>query len=154
MMKSRSTIFSFPLAAVLIVLLAATLLVCAAEGDLKLEAQLVWGTNDQPKNESLKAVTPEIAKKLQRLPFKWERYFVMHEKSFSATAKDTTDVEMSKNCKITVKNLGDERIELTIIGKGKSVGKITQSLKNGHTLVTGGNAENFSGWFIVLRESK
>lgn len=138
----------------LAVLLLAALSALAADGDLKLEAQLVWGTNDQPKDKTLKPVSPEVVRKLQRLPFKWDYYYVMNVKTFTAEAKETTKVEMSKDCEIALKNLGEERVELTIVGQGKTVGKITQSLKNGHLLVTGGNAENFSGWFVVLNQVK
>jgi hypothetical protein len=127
----------------------------AAQGDLKLEAQLIWGTNDSPTKDGTNLlVKPNLEKKLKRLPFKWERYYVMHTQSFSAAENQTAKVTMSTDCEIAVKNIGNSRVELSLVGKGKSVGKITQSLDKGQTLVTGGNADNLTGWFIVLRQEE
>ncbi len=121
--------------------------------DLKLEAQLIWGSNDSPARDATNnLVGPKIEKKLKRLPFKWEHYYVVNAQVFTAPQGKTAKVKMSDDCEIVVKNVGDERVELSLIGKGKSVGKITQSLSKGQTLVTGGNAENLTGWFIVLRQ--
>jgi hypothetical protein len=125
----------------------------AADTDLNLEAQLIWGSNDTPANDATNnLVRPKIEKKLKRLPFKWEHYYVVNTQSFSVPQNETAKVTMSSDCEIVVKNVGNERVELSLIGKGKPVGKITQSLAKGQTLVTGGNAENLTGWFIVLRQ--
>ncbi len=137
---------------VLTLLMSASAAALAADVELNLEAQLVWGSNDKPTDTSLKPVAPAILKKLQGLPFKWEHYYVMSLKTFSV-GSEPKQVALSKDCEIAVKNLGGERVELSLIGKGKPVGKITQSLQGGHTLVTGGNAENLTGWFIVLRQA-
>jgi hypothetical protein len=125
----------------------------AADTDLKLEAQLIWGSNEAPaKDATNNLVGSRIEKKLKRLPFKWEHYYVVNTQVFTAPPGETKKVKMSGDCEIVVKNTGDERVELSLIGKGKPVGKITQSLRKGQTLVTGGNAENLTGWFIVLRQ--
>ena len=53
----------------------------AAEPNLKLEALLIWGTNDtQSPDPKHKPVTPEVRKKLEELPFKWTSYFVVNRK--------------------------------------------------------------------------
>lgn len=127
----------------------------AAQGDLKLEAQLIWGTNDSPaKGRTNQVVQPGLEKKLKRLPLKWEHYYVVSTQSFLAPENETARVAMSAHCNIAVKNLGNSRVELSLTGKGKPVGKITQSLDKGQTLVTGGNADNLTGWFIVLRQGE
>ena len=56
---------------------------------------------------------------------------------------------MSSECQISVNYLGGERVELTLKDNSQQVGKITQSLKKGHTLVAGGNAGNT---IVVLQQ--
>ena len=64
------------------------------------------------------------------------------------------DVPVSKSCSIRVKNLGRQKVEVTLIGKGKEAGKITQALPKGELLVVGGNAENATAWFVVLKQAE
>lgn len=121
--------------------------------ELKLEAQLIWGTNDEkspdPKH---KPVDPKIAKKLKKLPFKWQHFFEVNRKQFTVAQGETTKIVLSKDCEIKVHNAGHNSVELHIFGKGESVGKISQALPKGELLVTGGNAANFTSWFVVLRQ--
>ncbi|MDD5140899.1 MAG: hypothetical protein PHY43_11635 [Verrucomicrobiales bacterium] len=135
---------------------SATRLVCAAlclfllagatahagEGTLKLEAQLVVGSND-PQTKGT-PVSPKVEKKLKRLPLKWGSYFVVSSQQFSL-AKDEGRRLVMGGSEMVVKNLGGERVELTLINRGK----ITQSLSKGHTLVTNVKDENS---FVVLRQ--
>ena len=140
--------------ATLACLLLLSISVRAADADLKLEAQLIWGSNDVPaRNCTNNLVGPNLEKKLKHLPFRWQHYYVVNTQVFNVSPAETANVKMSDDCEIVVKNIGDERVELSLIGKGKPVGKISQSLRKGQTLVTGGNAENLTGWFIVLRQS-
>ncbi len=115
----------------------------AADKDLKLEAQLVLGTNEAPTNGT--PVSPAIAKKLKRLPLKWGSYFVISSQQFSL-AKNATNHMVLGGSEMIVKNLGGERVELTLIDRGK----ITQSLRKGQTLVTNVRDENS---FVVLRQA-
>jgi len=61
---------------------------------------------------------------------------------------------VSKSCSLQVKNLGGQKVEVTLIGKGKEAGKITQALPKGELLVVGGNAENATAWFVVLKQAE
>ncbi len=125
-----------------------------APAQLKLEAQLIWGTNE-PKSPdpTHKPVEPEVKKKLQTLPFKWANYYEVNRVQFTVTQGRTNRVVMSKECEIVVKNLGNTVVELTLFGRGERVGTITQALPKGELLVTGGNAPNFTAWFVVLRQT-
>ena len=139
--------------AVLACLLLLSASVRAADINLNLEAQLIWGSNDIPaKNCTNNLVGPKLEQKLKRLPFRWQHYYVVHTRVFNVAPAETANVKMSDDCEIVVKNIGDARVELSLIGKGQPVGKISQSLRKGQTLVTGGNAENLTGWLIVLRQ--
>jgi hypothetical protein len=123
-------------------------------GEMKLEAKLIWGTNDDkspdPKH---KPVPTDLAQKLKSSPFKWANYFEVNDKQFTLGLSAEKLVSMSKNCDIKVKNLGDSQVELCLFGKGKLVSKITQALPKGQLLVTGGNAENATAWFVVLKQT-
>lgn len=122
--------------------------------DLKLEAQLIWGTNDtKSPDPTHKAVDPDTQKKLKSLPFKWASYFEVNRQRFAVSGNATKKLSMSKECEILVRNCGTGSVEVTLFGKGERVGKITQALPKGELLVTGGNAANFTAWFVVLRQT-
>lgn len=115
----------------------------AADGDLKLEAQLILGSNDEkPKDSGLKPVSHDIEKKLKHLPLKWQHYYVQAGKKFSISVDGTKKITLSKSCQIFVKNLGGSKVEVTLLDQDKTIGKITQSLRKGQTLMTGAGSEN------------
>lgn len=125
----------------------------ARAADVKLEAVLVWGTNDPKSSDPrLQPVTEEIAKKLACLPFKYTNYFEVNRKHFTLSSSEITPVRMSRDCTIEVKRLDRGKVEVTLIGKGQPVGKITQEIKKGKSLVTGGNAANSTAWFVVIKQ--
>ena len=124
-------------------LLVAGVTAHAADKDLKLEAQLVVGSND-PQTKGT-PVSPQIEKKLKRLPLKWGSYYVVSTQQFSL-AKDAGKPLTLGGSDMVVKNLGGEQVELTMVNRGK----ITQSLAKGHTLVTNVKDENS---FVVLRQA-
>jgi hypothetical protein len=119
----------------------------AADKDLKLEAQLVLGSNEAQTNG--RPVSPQIEKKLKHLPLKWQHYSVVNAQQFTLAKNESKDVSLSGECQISVTNLGGERVKLTLMGNGQNVGNITQSLKKGQVLVAGGNAGNT---IVVLRQ--
>ena len=135
-------------------LLLAVAVPAARAADLKLEAQLIWGTNDRkspdPKHKPVEA---DVANKLKNLPFKWSSYFEVNRKQFAVTLTEAQRVRMSDECEIAVKQVGDGQVELILFGKGKHVGKINQRLPKGELLVMGGNAPNFTAWFVVLKQA-
>lgn len=123
--------------------------------DLKLEAQLIWGSNDaKSPNPNFKPVEAEVARKLKGLPFKWSHYYVVNRVQFVVPANGERKERMSRKCEIQVKNLGDSKVEMTLYGEGEPVGRITQALPKGELLVTGGNAANSTAWFVALRQIK
>jgi len=134
------------------VLLGLSWNVAAGEKGLSFQATLVWGTNDpEPADSDLKPVPPIVAQKLGKLPFKWNHYYAVECKEFAVEKGAHRVVRMSADCEIDVKAVDDNTVELALRGKGKPVGKVRQNLCGDHLLVTGGNAENFTAWFVVLR---
>lgn len=126
----------------------------ALAGEMKLEAQLIWGTNDEkspdPKHQP---VDPKVERKLKKLPFKWQHYFEVNSKQFAVAEGETKKIVLSKDCEIKVRNSGKNTVEVQLYGKGECVGKISQALPKDELLFMGGNAVNFTAWFVVLRQS-
>ena len=136
--------------ALLLLLLAAPSLRAA---EMKLEAQLIWGTNDEKApNSKHKEVDPVVEKKLRHLPFRWKNYFEITRKTMHVDMDASEKITLSKECDLEVKNLGDNQLEVSLYGRGKLVSRIKQKLPEGELLVTGGNAENLTAWFVVLRQ--
>lgn len=122
----------------------------AAAGETKFEAVLIWGTNDETSPDpNHKPVSEGLVKKLK--DFKWTHYFEIARQTVSV-GKDEKKVQMSKDCVIVIKLLDKDQVEVALIGKGKTVGTIKKELRKGGCLVTGGNASNSTGWFIVIKQ--
>lgn len=119
---------------------------------IRVEAHLVWGTNDkQSPDPSHKPVKPEVKKALLALPLKWDNYFEVNKLTFEVPAMGSQKVAMSKQCEIEIHDLGKSRIEVSHYGKGKQDLKRTQAFGKGESFVLGGNAPNSTSWFVVLK---
>lgn len=119
---------------------------------LKLQAQLVWGTNDErspdPKHKPVEAAVKE---KLKELPLKWSNYFEINRKNVEVPPTGATKVELSEKCQLEVRSMGGSKLELVLLGKGKETLRRTQALPKGEMLVLGGNAPNATAWLVVLK---
>jgi hypothetical protein len=126
----------------------------AGSDEMKIEAQLIWGTNDTKPDASskLRPVGAVLSGKLKNSPFKWEHYFEVHREDIKATLNDEKTIIMSRNCVIKVTNVGDDQVKFQLFGKGKLANTVTQELPKGELLITGGDAENSTAWFVVLRQ--
>ena len=116
------------------------------------EAQLIWGTNDKQADPKLKPADPKLGEKLKKSPFKWDHYFEMHREIIKLRLNEERTVTMSRNCVISVTYLKDENVKFQLFGKGKLANTTTQALPKGQLLITGGDAENSTAWFVVLRQ--
>jgi hypothetical protein len=114
----------------------------AADKTLKLEAQLILCSNDAPTNG--RPVAPPIEKKLKHLPLKWQHYSVVSAQILTVAKDESQPLVLGKS-ELAVKNLGGERVEVTLVGHGK----ITQSLRKGQMLVTNSNDD---ACLIVVRQ--
>ncbi|HYT60118.1 MAG TPA: hypothetical protein VEL06_08095 [Haliangiales bacterium] len=124
----------------------------SAPPDLNLQAQLVWGTdNDKPDDPKLKDVDPKVKEKLRGV-FKWKNYFEVNRQNFTVTASTPKKIRMSDHCEIEVQNLGNASIEVKLYGQGKLVVRKTQKIKPSELLVLAGDDKNDTAWFVVLSE--
>src|SRR6185369_2951734 len=113
--------------AALFILLLAGVTARAADESLKLEAQLVIGTDDPHQTNGI-PVTVQVAKKLGKLPLKWHYYFVVNSQQFTLAKNEYKEVSLSTESQFSVKNLGGEKVQFALMGHGVNVGKITQTL--------------------------
>jgi len=124
----------------------------AESGDMTFEALLIWGTNDTKPDPKLKPADPKLAAKLKSSPFKWDHYFEMNRATFKLKLNEEKTMTMSRNCVISVTNLKDEHVKFQLFGKGTLASTVTQALPKDQLLITGGDAENSTAWFVVLRQ--
>ena len=123
-------------------------------GEVQVEAQLIWGTNDPSSpNPKHKVVEPAISRKLSKAPFKWKNYFEEERKTVSIPEGTTKKLKMSDSCEVELKNVGGEKIEAKLFGKGKPVNKSVSPLSNDDILIIAGNAENDTAWLVTLRKT-
>jgi hypothetical protein len=139
-------------AAAILLGLVPTEVALAADANIKVEAILVWGTNDSKSpNPRHKPVDEDVQKKLKELPLKWTHYFEENRRQMELPAGQAKREGLSDRCAVEVKNLGQSKAEISLIGKGEPVVKRMQDLPKGETLVLGGNAPNATAWLVVLK---
>ena len=137
--------------ALVALILSAGLLVSMA-GERKMEARLIWGTNeDKSPDPKHKPLEGELAKKLRDLPFKWKNYFEVSRHLFTVNDREYTNVEISKQCSILVKDKGDSKVTVKLFGKGQEVRRVDKPLTRGEVLTIGGDDKNDTAWFITVR---
>jgi hypothetical protein len=133
-----------------ILCLAYPLVLSCAPADLNLQAQLVWGTNNEkPDDPKLKEVDAKVTDKLRGV-FKWKNYFEVSRQSIAVPASSPKKVKMSEHCELEVQNLGNSSIEVKLYGKGKMVVRKTQKIKPNELLVLAGDDKNDTAWFVVM----
>ncbi len=121
--------------------------------DLKLQAVLLWGTDDArpPEGKDYKPVDAEIKKKLKELPLKWTTWFEVNRTNFSVSPGPAKRVAISLKCDLEVRTFDHADLEVVLIGKGKEVVRRKQSLSKGELLALGGNAPNSTAWLVILK---
>ena len=126
--------------------------VLAAEAaDLKLRAQLIWGTDGaKPADAQIKELDAETQDKLKGV-FKWKNYFEVTARNFEVPARTRKAVRLSPKCEIEVEHLGDALVEVKLFGEGRMVVKRKQTLKAGELLVLAGDDKNNTAWFVILK---
>ena len=120
---------------------------------INIEAQLVWGTNEPKPDSKFKPVGPKMSAKLKSSPFKWDHYFEVNKQIFKVKFNEEKIISMSKHCEIRLTNLGDSQLRFKLFGHEQLVSDVTQALPKGELLVTGGDAENATAWFVILRQA-
>lgn len=120
----------------------------SATDEVCFTAQLVWGTDrEKPKDPNLPKVDPKLVERFRGV-FKWEHYYRVSEKEFCVPAKKTKKIELSDDCQLQVRDLGQPMVEVKLFRDGKLVNKTTQAAIK--CLVIAGDDKNDTAWFVVL----
>ena len=120
--------------------------------DLKLEARLIWGTNeDKSSDASHKKVDEKTAKTLADV-FKWKHYFVVNTITTNVISRSAVKLQMSEVCQLEIKELQGPQVEVSLIGKGNKVTKMVKPLRKGELFTLGGADKNDTAWFIVVSQ--
>ncbi len=124
----------------------------ALAANLRLEAKLIWATDDpkspDPKHKALDAAMSE---KLRRA-FKWKNYFECNRVVQSVASRSSSRFELSKKCTIEIKEIEGPKIEVKLIGDGKEVHKTTLTISKGQPVVYSGDDKHQNGWFVIITE--
>jgi hypothetical protein len=125
----------------------------AQAADMKLQAFLLWGTDDTkpPAGKTYQPVDLDVRQKLKDLPLKWTNWFEVNRKDFAVPQGTLQQVAVSEKCQLKVRRIIGHELEVCLIGKGKEVVKRRQTLPKGEMLVLGGNAPNSTAWLVVLK---
>src|SRR5262249_11780670 len=124
----------------------------ALAADMKVEAQLIWASNDaKSPNPKHKPVDADIQKKLASLPLKWTHFFEENRKPLAVAEGATQKAELSDKSVVEVKHLQGGKVQVILFGNGKEVWKGTQPLPKNEILVLGGNAPGDSAWLVTLK---
>jgi hypothetical protein len=120
--------------------------------DMKVEAQLIWASNEaKSPNPKHKPVDADVAKKLASLPLKWSHFFEENRKTMTIGEGTTQKAELSDKSAVEVKHLAGDKVQVTLFGNGKEVWKGVQPLPKSEILVLGGNAPDDSAWLVTLK---
>jgi len=120
--------------------------------NLKLEAKLIWGTNDDKSpNPEHREVDPATKEKLRKV-FKWKNYFAVNRVVKPVPSRGSNKFELSKDCTIEIKELEGPKVEVKLIGKGKEVHKTTLTISKGQSVVYSGDDKNENAWFVIITE--
>ena len=138
----------YPLALFLAGLLAVPL----QAAELKLEAKLIWGTNDDTYSDpKLKRVDESTAAKPSKI-FQWKYYFEMNRVVGTVPSRGTKSFEMSKKCVIEITELAGPKVEVKLIGEGKPVIKTTKHLTKGESFTLAGDDKNDCAWLVIITD--
>jgi hypothetical protein len=122
----------------------------AAAGDLKLEARLIRGVNDDKDAAKYKPVDAELSGKLNHA-FKWKSYVEISNKTSSVGLHKSCDFKLGDTYAIRVSYLGTSRLEVHCLSQGKELCKGNYTLKPQQWLILGGDDTGNTAWFIGLR---
>ena len=120
--------------------------------NLKLEAKLIWGSDDEKSpNPDHKEVDAATREKLCKV-FKWKHYFVVNRVVKEVPSRSSNQFKLSQDCTIEIKELEGPKVEVKLIGKGKEVHKTTLTISKGQSVVYSGDDTNQSAWFVIITE--
>lgn len=151
-MRARAHSWASKLRAAVALGLVAWLAFPALAAELKLEAKLIWGTNDEKSpNPAHKPVDAATAEKLRKV-FKWKNYFEVNRLVKPVPSRGSNQFVLSKKCTIEIAELEGPKVEVKLIGEGKAVHKAVKNLSRGEWFTYAGEDKDDTAWFVIITE--
>src|SRR5215207_9590560 len=122
--------------------------------ELKIEATLIWATNDEKFSDpKYKAVDPKLVEELRKI-FAWKRYFEVNRQTGVVPNRSTKSFKVSDKCVVEITEIEGPKVEVKLIGEGKPINKTTtKALSRGsYFTLGGGDSKNGSAWFVVISQ--
>lgn len=134
----------------LVFLLAA---VGAHAEEIKLEAKLIWASNESksPKKEH-KPVDDATTEKLRKICPQWKYFFAETNVVKTVPSRGSNRFVLSKECTLEITELEGPRVEVKLIGNGKPVHKIIKEIKKGGWFVYTGDDKHESAWIVIVTQ--
>ena len=142
--------------AALFALLLSCFAASATAADVKVEVQLIWGTNDEKSPEPThKALSEDVSKLLKSGPYKWKNYFEVNRQPAVLQGALAKKLQMSPKCTLELTNLGDGRLEIRLFGPtpDKFVSRHIESVRNGPIIISGAS-KNDTAWILFIKPVK
>jgi hypothetical protein len=141
-----------PWRAALTCLLCFSFVAPLAASELKIEARLMWGTNDEKvADPRVKPVDKATAEKFRKI-FQWKNYFEVNRETVIVPSRQNKKITLSPKCSIEIKELEGPKVEVMLIGENKAVNKTTYPLSKGESFTIAGECKNGSAWLILITE--
>jgi hypothetical protein len=120
--------------------------------ELKIEAVLIWGTNDDKSPDpNHKLVDAKTSEKLRKI-FAWKNYFEVSRKSGTVPNRGTNSFTVSKHCTVEIAELEGPKVGVLLIGKGKPQNRTIKPLSREEQVVLGGDVKDGSAWFVIISQ--
>lgn len=120
--------------------------------ELRIEAKLIWGTNDEKSPEpSHKLVDAKTADGLRKV-FAWKNYFEVSRTHGVVPNRGTNAFKVSKDCTVEIAELEGPKVGVLLIGKGKPQNRTIKALSRGESFVLGGDVKDGSAWFVIISQ--
>jgi|SRR5688572_29734206 len=120
--------------------------------ELKIEARLIWGTNDDKSPDpNHKLVDSKTAQELRKV-FVWKNYFEVSRKTGTVPNRGTNSFTVSQHCTVEIAELEGPKVGVLLIGKGKPQNRTIKPLSPKEQVVLGGDVKDGSAWFVIISQ--
>ena len=121
--------------------------------EIKLEAKLIWASNQptSPKKEH-KLADEATAAKLKKTFPQWQYFFVETNVVKTIPSRSSNRFVLSKECTLEIAELEGPRVEVKLIGNGKPVHKTIKEISKGGWFVYTGDDKHESAWIVIVTQ--
>lgn len=121
--------------------------------DTKIEATLVWGTNDEKSpNKDHKELSPDLAERLAKI-FQWKHYFHVNSVEAKVKSDSHSKFKLSDKALVEIKELEGSKFEIKLYNHDKLITTRTEVIEKGDITAIAGDVKGSDcAWFILIRQ--